>query len=94
MKMLKGVPERIIMHISGFTYASKIVKDLNLTYTHTTKVLKALEREKIITRLKTRSFVLISFTSKGVEVQKHLLILQKLLYGKRSVRRFENGKKI
>jgi predicted transcriptional regulator len=53
-------------------YSSKILKQLNITYSHGTKLFGILEDNKIIKKTKSGSKMYIKLTEKGEKIKFHL----------------------
>ena len=80
LKLASNVTERIIMAISlKNNYSAKILKEIDVTYSHGTKIFNLLEKNKLITKKKMGSKIYINLTEKGFIIKEHLNEIVRLL---------------
>jgi len=80
LKIGCSVTERIIMVISERNnYSAKILKEIDATYAHGTKIFHLLERKKIITKKRAGRKLYIKLTEKGIAIKHHLEGIRSIL---------------
>jgi len=80
LKIGCSVTEKIIMIIDNQNnYSSRILRKLEATYAHGTKIFKTLIDHKIITKKKVGRKMYIRLTEKGNGIQDHLKEIRGLL---------------
>ena len=80
LKIGCSVTERIIMVISERNnYSVKILKEIDATYAHGTKIFQILVKNKIITKKRVGRKIYIQLTNRGIKIQHHLKEIRRLL---------------
>ena len=74
------ITEKIIMIIDdNNNYSSRILRKLDATYAHGTKIFHLLEKKNIITKKRVGRKIYIQLTNRGIKIQHHLKEIRRLL---------------
>ena len=68
-----------LKNAQGDVYASTVAKQIDCTYSHVVKILKEMEKAKLIVFNKTGRLKLLSLTKKGQDVAEHMEKVRQLL---------------